>query len=143
MSNIVWRRPDGGISVTLCAEGIDIEMHAGQLMDGPECPGELIGIGVALPDYDEFRDAWRLRAGKVIVDMDAARELRRKQLRRERAPRLAALDIEAMIADETDDAEEKADIVRVKRLLRDITKSPAIEAAQTLDDLRAVVLPIR
>ena len=141
MSNIVWHRPDGGISVTLCAEGVDVETHAGYLMDGPDRPGNLIGIGIALPVYDEFRDAWRLQAGKVIVDMDAARELRRAQLRRERAPLLAVLDVDYIRADEFGDADGKALAVARKKALRDITKHPGLDAATTVAELRAVVLP--
>ena len=56
-------------------------------------------------------------------------------------PKLAALDVEYQRADEDNDNQKKQQIRARKQALRDITIHPGIEAAQTPDDLLAVVLP--
>lgn len=93
----------------------------------------------AIPIDRTFRNAWRNNAaGKPEVDMPAARELWRDKMRRARGPKLAALDVEYQRADEAADAGKKAEVVKRKQLLRDVTDDPRIEAAKTPDDLKAV-----
>ncbi|TWT11879.1 hypothetical protein FQU96_14705 [Reyranella sp. CPCC 100927] len=70
--------------------------------------------------------------------MPRAREIWRGKIRQARAPLLAVLDVEYQRADERGDADAKATIVARKQVLRDAPNDPAIEAAQTVDDLRAV-----
>ncbi len=79
--------------------------------------------------------------GKALKhDMVKARDLHRDLLRQAREPRLQALDVEAIRADEANDAKKKADTVKKKQELRDITKHPDIEAAQDVAALKAVKL---
>lgn len=93
-----------------------------------------------VPADRTFRDAWRLTTdgAPITVDMPAARELHRAKLRRIRVPLLEALDVEYMRADERGNPIEKADITARKQALRDVTADPAIEAATTPEELKAV-----
>lgn len=86
-----------------------------------------------------FRNAWRANGKRIDVDMPKAREIHRDRLRRLRAPLLEALDVEYMRADERNDQEEKKRISDRKVILRDVTTDPAIEAASTPEELKAVI----
>lgn len=88
-----------------------------------------------------FRNAWKDAPGrrKPDVDMPKAREIHRQQLRRLRAPLLEQLDTEYLQADERGDHPTKRDISTRKQMLRDVTVDPRIEAAQTPEELKAVI----
>ena len=75
----------------------------------------------------------------ITVNMTKAREIKKDMIRAERAPMLAALDVEYMRAVETGDTVKQAEIAAKKQALRDATKDPAIATAQTPDQLKAVV----
>lgn len=92
-----------------------------------------------IPERTEYRNALQ-DSGKVIAyDMVKARELHRDRLRVERAPLLAGLDVEQLRAIAAEDKAAIADVESRKQALRDITKDPAIDAAQTIDELKAAV----
>ncbi len=91
----------------------------------------------ALPPDRDFRDAWRLSGGAPRVDMTAAREIHRTKLRAARAPKLAELDAEYIRELEKGGQGRPADVVTKKQTLRDLPAEPAIDAAETPDDLRA------
>lgn len=99
---------------------------------------------VALEDFPagpvdhEFREAWIDRGGRIEVDLDKAKEIRREQLRIARAPLLTALDIEATKALSAKDDAKLAEVVAEKQRLFDITQLPAIDAARTPEELKAV-----
>jgi hypothetical protein len=72
----------------------------------------------------------------ITIDMTKARDIWRDRMRAARAPQLAALDIVFQRALEQG-ADTKA-VVAQKQALRDVTRHPDIEAAATIDDLKAV-----
>ena len=74
----------------------------------------------------------------ITVNMPKARDIQRDKMRIARKPKLEALDVDFQRAIENDDATEKASIVAQKQALRDVTQDPAIEAATTPDELKAV-----
>jgi len=74
----------------------------------------------------------------ITVDMTKAREIKRDQLRAERKPLLEQLDVEFMRAQEAGDTQKQALIANKKQSLRDVTADPAIDAATTPDELKAV-----
>lgn len=94
-----------------------------------------------LPQDRTFRDGWALREGRVVHDMKRCRAIWREKLRAERVPKLAALDVEFMRADERGDAAKKAQIAARKQALRDAPADPRIESAQTPDELKQITLP--
>lgn len=75
----------------------------------------------------------------ITINMGKAREIHRDRLREERAPLLAALDVEYQRAFETGDTEAMAAIVARKQALRDVTTDPAIDAATTPEQLSGIV----
>jgi hypothetical protein len=72
----------------------------------------------------------------ISVNMIKARDLHREKLRQAREPKFKNLDIAYMVAVER--GLNTAEIVAQKQALRDVTSDPAIEAAQTTDQLKAV-----
>ena len=75
----------------------------------------------------------------IKVNMTKAVEIKKDMIRAERAPILADLDVAMMRAIEAGDEEAKAEIAAKKQALRDATKDPAITAAKTPEELKAVV----
>ena len=75
----------------------------------------------------------------ITVNMTKAVEINKDMIRQERKPKLAALDVEFMRAVEAGDADKQAEIAAKKQALRDATSDPAITAATTPDELKAVV----
>jgi hypothetical protein len=91
-----------------------------------------------LPDY---RNAWiDTGKGKPDHDMAKARNIHRARLRKLRGNYLDALDAEYMRADEANDAQAKKAVAAKKKKFRDVTEHPAIEAAQTPEELKACTL---
>jgi hypothetical protein len=72
----------------------------------------------------------------ITINMEKARDVHRDRMRFARKPMFADLDIEFQRAFET--GADTSEIVAKKQALRDVTIDPAIEAAQTPDELRAV-----
>lgn len=77
---------------------------------------------------------------KVVHDMARARELHRDLMRNERVEKLLSLDREWFIATRAKDDAVVADIDAEKQALLDATNDPRIEAAATIEDLKAVTL---
>lgn len=88
-----------------------------------------------VPTDRTFREAWK---PDLTLDMDRARDIWRDKMRAAREPMLAALDIEYQRADERGDAGAKQSVAAQKQSLRDVTADPAIDAALTPDDLKAI-----
>ena len=72
----------------------------------------------------------------IRVNMDKAREIKKDTIRIERAPKLAALDVEFMRAVETGDADAQTTIAAKKQALRDATEDPVILNATTPEALK-------
>ena len=89
-----------------------------------------------------YRNAWKDAPGrnKPDHDMPKARDIHREILRQKRAASLETLDVEYQRADEAGDQQKKRDIAAQKQKLRDVTSHPRIEAAATVDDLKALTL---
>lgn len=89
------------------------------------------------PDW-EFRLAWRKTGAAFHYDMATCGEITRERLRRERAPLLEAQDVEAMRALEANDTEKLNRVYAEKQRLRDITVDPRIDAAKSVEELKAI-----
>lgn len=75
----------------------------------------------------------------IKVNMTKAVEIKKDQIRAERAPILADLDVQFMRAVEAGDTKKQAEIAAKKQALRDATKDPVITAAKTPEELKAAV----
>lgn len=72
----------------------------------------------------------------ITVNMDKARDIHRNAMRQAREPKFKELDVAYMVAIER--GQDTAEIIAQKQALRDVTKDPAIDAAQTTEELKAV-----
>jgi hypothetical protein len=81
-----------------------------------------------------FRGAWKFDKGKIVEDMDKAKEIHKDKLREERKPLLEKLDVDYMRALERE--EETKFIISEKTRLRDITKK--VDSCENLDDIKKV-----
>ena len=93
---------------------------------------------LTVPTDRTFRGAWTFNGDAVEVDMAAARDIHKDNLRSERKPRLADLDVAYMKALEAGSG--AAEIATQKQTLRDITDDARIAAAATPDALKALGL---
>ena len=75
----------------------------------------------------------------IKVNMTKAVEIKKDMIRAERAPIMADLDIAFIRAVEAGDKVAQSTIAEQKQALRDATKDPAIAAAKTPEELKAIV----
>ena len=93
-----------------------------------------------IPTDRYFRNAWsRTSPGRIDVDMPKAREIHRDVLRRMRAPLFGEPDVDYVKADEAGDEAAKASVRSYKQALRDVPQDPRIDAAETPEELKAIV----
>ena len=93
---------------------------------------------LTVPADRTFRGAWSFNGDAVEVDMTAAKVIHKDNLRAERAPRLADLDVAYMKALEAGSGADA--IAAQKTTLRDITDDARIDAAANPDVLKALDL---
>ena len=92
---------------------------------------------VTMPKTRDFRGAWTLEGDVMKEDLSAAKEIFRDKIKEARTPLLASEDVAFMMALENDDASARAASVAKKKALRDATKASAIDAASSIDELKA------
>ena len=93
---------------------------------------------LTVPTDRTFRGAWTFNGNVVEIDMTAALAIHKDNLRAERAPRLADLDVAYMKALEAGTG--AADIAAQKQTLRDITSDARLAVATTPEALKALDL---
>jgi len=90
-----------------------------------------------------YRNAWQDDLG-IKVDMARAREIHRDLLRAERAPQMAALDVQVLRALEIEDDGARATALRAvaqqKQRLRDVTAAAEIAGAASVEALKELSL---
>lgn len=86
-----------------------------------------------------FRDAWVDNGTHVVADIVKARDVKVAQIRKERREVLANLDAEWMKHTGQGNKQAAADIEAQRQKWRDAPADPRIAAAQTVDDLLAIV----
>lgn len=90
-----------------------------------------------LPDW-VFKGAWILADGVVKVDMDKARVIHMKRIRKVRNAELDRLDIETMKALDSQDNKKSAEVGAKKQALRDIPETFDLSIATTPEELKAL-----
>jgi hypothetical protein len=146
MKKIIFTRPDGGLSVVhpvINTYPVREEITEDEALERAmsRIPSDAIGVQVVdeVPADRTFRMAWVAGKGCIEHDMAKCREIHKENLRRLRAPKLAALDVAYQRADEAGDAKAKASIASQKQALRDVTADPGIASASTVQELAAVM----
>jgi hypothetical protein len=76
----------------------------------------------------------------IRINIDKAKAIKLDQLRAERAPKLAALDLAFMRAVERGDLLAQASIAAEKQALRDVTKQPLPDDVASLKDFTPDIL---
>jgi hypothetical protein len=76
----------------------------------------------------------------IRINIEKAKAIKLDQLRAERAPKLAALDLAFMRAVERGDLLEQASIASQKQALRDVTKAPLPDDVASLKDFHPDIL---
>lgn len=71
----------------------------------------------------------------ISINIDKARAIHLDKMRAARKPKLEELDLAYMRAQEA--GSSTAEIVAAKQALRDVTKDPAVAAAESAEDLKA------
>lgn len=106
-------------------------------------PADASNVQIVEPDViptdRTFRNAWKPDAGAVVVDMVKAVAIHKDRLREIRAPKLAALDAEYMMAMEQNDTARMQIVAARKQALRDVTADPSLTAAKTPEELKAAI----
>jgi hypothetical protein len=135
MMRIAIARVDGGVSIMDMDDGGDpvVEILKWEALGLKAASWRIIGA-VDIPTDRTFRVALMDNGAQLTYDMLKARDVWRNKMRAARAPLLADLDVQFMRAQER--GEPTQAIVDRKQALRDVTADPAIEAAQTPDELR-------
>lgn len=142
MTQIIWKLPSGSIAITTLVDATDAQEEAAKLLETGLIAADWAVDHVRDDDnhYEvddvQFFGALTTNDGKIVTDMDRAREIWRAAIREARAPKLAALDVAWQRADEDDDAEMKKQVVAAKKVLRDLPADPAISKASTITALR-------
>lgn len=89
-------------------------------------------------DACEFFDAIEHVSGSEYrTNLDKAKEVWRKRIRAAREPKLKLLDIKYFEALEKGDSTEKEEIIAKKKALRDITSSPLLGDAKSVQEIMA------
>lgn len=109
---------------------------------GPAATGYRRLLPGEVPADRTYRDALRDDGKRLHHDMPKAREIHLGKLRRQRVDVLAELDKRWMAAMGAGDDHAVKAIEAKRQRLRDMPteKAPALEAAQTTDDLKAIAL---
>jgi hypothetical protein len=133
---VIIYEEDMNLRIVYVVENIDIKTYSNNFKNSVILPIS------AIPTNRFYRNAWAFNDTKtaVIIDMPKARDIHRTILRQERAPRIAALDVAYIRAQEQKDTATTKEIIAQKQKLRDIPAHPAIEPAQTPDELMALTL---
>jgi hypothetical protein len=139
VDQLLRRWPVDGVTAEW-AESEDEFIGRIRAKDVPANAGNVLIVDASeIPADRTFRDAWAIDGGKLGHDMVKARELHKNALRELRAPLLRALDVDYMKAHEAGDTVRLAEIAQKKKVLRDVTADPAIDAAKTPEELKAVI----
>lgn len=138
---IVFKNQDGSIGVIIPGKKTSLSIEQIALKDVPQGASYKIVDASEIPQKDEYRGSWEVDNDfKIKFNMNKAKELHKEKLRKLREPKLAALDIEYQKADEEGDNNRKKDIAAKKKKLRDATKHSAIDAAQSIEELKLAAL---
>ena len=131
MAVIIYTNEYGNVSV--CMPTGEVHIEAVLANDCPE--GAIIVDESTLPnEHNDFFNAWRLNDGVVTVDLDAAKEITKARLRREREPLMQAQDIAFQRA--LEEGLDTTEIVAEKNRLRNITT--LVDSANSPEELRAI-----
>jgi len=89
-----------------------------------------------IPSDRQFRNAWKYEEGKIVEDINKAKEIHKDRLRAEREIAFKPLDVEFMKSFEQ--GTDTKDILEEKQRLRDITK--LVDKCETIEDIKKITI---
>jgi hypothetical protein len=139
------KRLDGGVSIMRLFPMDDgtfpdpKDEVAKWAMDEQDAVVEVVPISESdIPNDRTFRSAWCLNGdSKIETDMSRAREIWKERMRTARRPKLDELDRLHSRAIGRGNRSEADAIEAQRQTLRDVTDDPAVEKAQTPEELNA------
>lgn len=138
MNNIVWARPDGGVSVTFTE--FEPVAWAKTLVDRGDIPADWIpSFNQALPADRMFRDAWEKTGATLTENIPKAKLIAHDMRRAKRQTELAPLDLEATIPAKAAVAEAKRQVIRDTYAVIQTN----IDAAPDTSTLKALVVAVK
>lgn len=137
MQRIVFENDEGGVSIVIPAPKALLDMTIEQIAAGAVPAGKAWRIVATdeVPSDRTFRNAWK---PDLTVDMAKAREIKKNLIRAERTALFTTNDLAVQDALISQDKAALDKAVAVRDALRDATMDPAIDAAQTPEELKAV-----
>jgi hypothetical protein len=93
---------------------------------------------VTVPTDRKFRSAWTLSGDVVVIDIEKAKDIWKRNMRAARVERFASLDAQYFRALEIGDEKKKSEIAMIKQLLRDVTNLEELQNANTVEEVEAV-----
>lgn len=133
---IVYRNPDGTVSVVTPAIGVPLDFIRER--DIPTGVESHIVDRTGIPQDRTFRGAWELTAnGEIIHNMGKAKEIQKDRWRKTREQLLKQADTEYLQALEKGNPAEIKKVVDKKQSLRDVTKTD-LSGVNTIEDLKKI-----
>lgn len=121
MKDVIIFKDKNGIGVVIPVGANKIEQLINAVPSGAEY---IVAKRRSLPKDRYFRDAWDIVDGKLVVDIDAAKEIQRDHWRKLREPIIKRLDLQFMKALESGDEKLISEVTAKKNALRDVTNTP-------------------
>ncbi len=95
-----------------------------------------------IPEDRHFRDALDIVDGRLIHNLDKARDVQLSQIRVQRNKKLKELDLQKLIAKEHGNVDKVNMIVNHKQVLRDIPQHLNLHLIDDLEELKGVTHPL-
>ena len=140
---IIWELPNKSLAVTQVLGGRDANVEIEKIQsEHPEFTHKMTTANTTFMmkmPLDMFFSAIEIdESNEPVYNMVKARNIWRDKIRTDRYKKLKELDVEFQKAFETNDSVKIAEITSKKNILRDAPNDPAIDAANTLKDLKEV-----
>ena len=135
---IIFEADDGRIAIMLPTDNCGLTLEQIRAKDVPSGKTSYVVDKSIIPTDISFRDAWTYTSGEISeigIDMAKAKEIHKSFIRAAREPKLAELDIQFQIAQET--GASITTIVANKQALRDAPAAVGITTAANATELKA------
>jgi hypothetical protein len=130
----VIRMKDNSVRIMNLIKG-DVVSEYLRWVDGDQVESYKEILREDIPDR-EFRNAWRWDGEAFGHDLVAAKDMQLERIRLARKPKMDELDAAYLIADEQNNAEEKARIALEKQEFRDITEPLKALSPSNIDEIK-------
>ena len=143
---IIYRRPDGGVSIVVPARPVEPERTEEALRARRDVPDDALDVAYCtagdIPTDRTYRDAWERdtsrRSAVVKTNMPKARKIHMDKIRRLRDSELEKLDKDWMKALGQNDTAQADRVEGRRQILRDIPQTFDLSTAKTPDELKAL-----